>query len=89
MIELKGIEATGAGQGKAAPGSQYIISVDEQIVLKPGDEILLLVERPPDLKHEEYGIPLRITNNDEPEEDEFIVQYGDKLFVAQKIPEFI
>lgn len=89
MIELKGIEASRAEQDKADPTCQYIIFPDKQVDLKQGDEILLLVERPPDLRHEEYGIPLRITNNDEPEEDEFIVQYGDKLFVAQKIPEFI
>jgi hypothetical protein len=89
MIELKGIEASRAEQDKGDPTSQYIIFPDKQVELKQGDEILLLVERPPDLRHEEYGIALRITNNDEPEEDEFIVRYGEKLFVAQKIPEFI
>ena len=89
MIELKGVESNSAEQKTAAPGVQYIISADEQVELRPGDEFLLLVTRPPDLKHEEYGIPLRVTNNSEPDEDEFIIQYGDKLFVAQKVPEFI
>jgi hypothetical protein len=89
MVELKGIEADRAEQQRADPRVQYIISSDSQVELKPGDEILLLVARPPDLKHEEYGIPLRITSNSEPDEDEFVVQYGDKLFVAQKIPDFI
>ena len=89
MIELKGIEAGGADHETATPRSQYEIVVDEKVELKAGDEILLLVTRPADLKHEKYGIALRITNNSEPDEDEFLVKYGDKLFVAQKIPEFI
>lgn len=89
MIELKGIESDREEQQRAGPRVQYIISADEQVELRPGDEFLLLVTRPPDLKHEEYGIALRVTNNAEPDEDEFIVQYGDKLFVAQKMPEFI
>ncbi len=89
MIELKGIEADRAEGQKAAPGVKYIIFADSQVDLKPGDEFLLLVTKPPDLKHEEYGIPVRVTNNSEPDEDEFIVQYGEKLFVVQKIPEFI
>lgn len=89
MIELKGIEADGAQQQTTDPRVQYIITAGSQVTLNPGDEFLLLVTRPPDLKHEEYGIPLRITNNSEPDEDEFIIQYGDKLFIAQKIPEFI
>ena len=88
MIELNGVESDRAGDQKVDPRSQYYIPV-ENVELKPGDEILLLVTMPPDLKHEEYGIPLRITNNSEPDEDEFIIQYGDKLFVAQKMPEFI
>jgi hypothetical protein len=89
MIELKGIETSRADRQAADPRSQYYISVDEKVELKPGDEVLLFVAKPPDLKHEEYGIPLRITNNSEADEDEFVVQYGDKFFVAQKIPEFI
>ena len=89
MIELKGVESDREQQQRADPRVQYIISADEQVELRPGDEFLLLVTRPPDLKHEEYGIPLRVTNNSEPDEDEFIVQYGEKLFVAQKMPEFI
>jgi len=89
MIELKGIETSRRNQETADARSQYHIFVDGNVELKPGDEILLLVARPPDLKHEEYGIQLRITNNSEPDEDEFIVEYGEKLFVAQKIPEHI
>ncbi|HEX5731340.1 MAG TPA: hypothetical protein VF131_00790 [Blastocatellia bacterium] len=89
MIELKGVEAGRADQQAADQRNQYDIVVDENVELKPGVEILLLVTRPPDLKQEGYGIPLRITNNSEPDEDEFFVKYGDKLFVAQKIPEFI
>lgn len=89
MIELKGVEAKRGDQQKADARSQYDIAVDENVELKPGDEILLLVMKPSDRKHEEYGIALRITNNSDPDEDEFLVKYGEKLFVAQKIPEFI
>ena len=89
MIELKGIEANRADQPTADPRVQYYIYVDENVELKPGDEFLLLVTRPTDLKHQEYGIALRVTNDSEPDEDEFIIQYGDKIFVAQKIPDFI
>ena len=89
MIELKGVETSRADQLTDAPRIQYEIVVDENVELKPGDEILLLVTKPSGLKQEEYGIPLRITNSSEPDEDEFLLKYGDKLFVAQKIPEFI
>jgi hypothetical protein len=89
MIELKGVESDREERQEGGARVQYIISADEQAELKPGDEFLLLVTKPPDLKHEEYGIPLRVSNNREPDEGEFIVQYGDRLFVAQKIPEFI
>ncbi|HET8677773.1 MAG TPA: hypothetical protein VFO63_18375 [Blastocatellia bacterium] len=89
MIELKGTEVGRADHETADPRNQYEIVVEENVELKAGDEILLLVTRPSGLKHEGYGIPLRLTNNSEPDEDEFLVKYGDKLFVAQKIPEFI
>jgi hypothetical protein len=89
MIELRGVEANQSDRQSETAQTQYEIVVDESVELKPGAEILLLVTRPSGLKHEDYGIPLRITNNSEPDEDEFIVKYGDKLFVAQKIPEFI
>lgn len=88
MIELKGVESN-REQQQDGPRVQYIIPADGQVELRPGDEFLLLVTSTRDLKQEKYGIPLRVTENSEPDEDEFIVQYGDRLFVAQKIPEFI
>jgi hypothetical protein len=89
MIELRAIESSRADRQTADSQNQYEIVVDENVELKVGDEILLLVTRASGINHEGYGIPLRITNNSEPDEDEFFVKYGEKLFVAQKIPEFI
>lgn len=89
MIEVRGVESERAEEMGADSRSRYMILSDETIDLKAGDEIVLLVARPSQLKQEDYGIPLRLTGKAEPEEDEFIVQFKDKFFVAQKIPEFI
>jgi hypothetical protein len=89
MIELKGIEAERAEGLKPDPRSQFIILPDQKADLGPGDELLLMISKPPHLGQEDYGIPLRLTDRTEPDEDEVVVQYGDRVFVAQKLPEFI
>ena len=42
-----------------------------------------------DPSRERYGFAVRISDKAEPEEDEMLIQYGGRGFVAQKLPEFI
>jgi len=87
MIEVRGVESCNA-TGDVHPQCELVISKSENVEIKPGDEVLVLVSRPPE-EGPEYGVPLRILENREPEENEILVQYGDRVFVGQKIPEFI
>jgi hypothetical protein len=89
MTELRGVESVSAAGAGTDPRSQYFIFKKDGVDLKAGDELLLIINRSAALKQEEYGIPVRITEKSEPDESEFLVQYGDQLFVAQKLPEFI
>lgn len=87
MIEVRGIESRDA-TGHVHEACELVIPVDANLEIKPGDEVLVLVSRP-QAEGSEYGVPLRIMENREPEENEILVQYGDRVFVGQKIPEFI
>ena len=87
MIEVRGVESCNA-TGDVQPHCELFISKDENVEIKPGDEVLVLISRPAE-EGPEYGVPLRILENREPEENEILVQYGDRVFVGQKIPEFI
>jgi hypothetical protein len=89
MIKLKGAEPDSASGIIVNPRSQLFIFAEENRELKPGDEVLVLVRKRPDQLREDYGIPLRLTDSSEPGENEIVVQYGERLFVAQKMPEFI
>ena len=89
MIELRGIEADSPSDAEANPGNTLLIDEEEGLELKSGDEILVLIRNRPEQNREDYGVPLRITDATEAGENEFIVQYGDRIFVAQKMPEFI
>ena len=89
MIELSGIETESAPDAEANPRSQILIDKEDDLELKSGDEVLVLIRNRPEQNREDYGIALRITEATEASEDDVIVQYGDKLFVAQKMPEFI
>lgn len=89
MIQLKGAEPDSADAVQMNPRSQLFIFAEENRELKPGDEVLVLIRKRPEQEREDYGIPLRITDSEEPGENEIVVQYGDRLFVAQKMPEFI
>lgn len=89
MIKLKGAEPGGASGIALGPHVQLFIFAEENRELRPGDEVLVLIRKRPDQLREDYGIPLRLTDAAEPGENEIIVQYGDRLFVAQKMPEFI
>ncbi len=88
MTELKGIESSRAADMKADPRSEFFIFKNDELELKAGDDVLLLIGDP-SRRREEYGMPLRLTDKTEPDENEVVIQYGDRLFVAQKIPEFI
>lgn len=88
MTELKGIESSEAAEFNPLPGSEYYIFEKEGYEPKAGDEVILLIGDPA-RRREDYGIPLRITEKATPEENETTIQYGDKVLVAQKIPEFI
>jgi len=87
MIEVRGVETCNA-VGHVHESCELVIPVDNTIEIKPGDEVLVLISRPPE-EGPEYGMPLRILDKSEPEENEILVQYGDRVFVGQKIPEFI
>lgn len=88
MVELRGIESCDATGEDIDSECQFVISKDDNIDIKPGDEVLIMVSRP-EGQGQEYGVALRIVDNREPEENEILVQYGDRVFVGQKIPEFI
>ncbi len=87
--EFKGIEASTSQSVELDKRSQYYIFPVDTMDLEPGDEILVLVEQEPLLEKESYGIVFRITSKSTPDEDEFVLQYGDKVLVAQKMPDFI
>ena len=89
MIKLRGAEAESEDCVEMNPRSQFFIFAEENRELNPGDEVLVLIKKRPEQMREDYGIPLRLTDAEEPGENEIIVQYGDRLFVAQKMPEFI
>lgn len=88
MIEMNGAES-GATVADSNLPSRFVIEDDRETDLKPGDEVLILVKRSEERRHEDYGLAVRLTGKAEPEEDEIIVEYREKVFVAQKIPEFI
>jgi hypothetical protein len=87
MIEVRGTESRHAAV-EISPQCELVIHEDESLEIKAGDEVLVLISRPAD-EGPEYGIPLRILDKKEPEENEILVQYKDRVFVGQKIPEFI
>jgi hypothetical protein len=89
MIELKAVEAAQARDANPHPSAEYYVFRQEGVALKPGDEFLLIIGDPKDAGRERYGFAIRISGNAEPEEDEMLIQYGDKVFVAQKLPDFI
>lgn len=89
MIELRAVEAGQARDANPYPGVEYYVFQQDQVSLKPGDEFLLLIGDPKDPARERYGFAIRISDKAEPEEDEMLIQYGDKVFVAQKLPDFI
>jgi hypothetical protein len=88
MIEVRGAESL----------RNRLSIFDGQAELKPGDEVLILVTGSPDRKQEEYGLAVRLTDKPHPgagpedyqlEEGEVVVEYRDRVFIGQKIPEFI
>ena len=85
MIQLKAKESEGAIGLTANPRGHLLIQKQEGIELSPGDELLLQVEGEP----EDYDLAVILTDGIEPGEDEFLVQYGDRLFVAEKVPDHI
>jgi hypothetical protein len=89
MRELKAIDARRGGDQGVNPTAQFYIIKEDDVSMKAGDEFLLMVGDPKDPAKERYGFAVRISDKGEPEEDEMLVQYGEDLFVAQKLPEFI
>jgi len=88
MIQLRAKELEGGIGLTANPQGRLYIFTEEAVELRPGDEVLLRIERPgTDLG--DYDLAIILTGNAEPQEDEFLAQYGDKLFVAQKAPDHI
>jgi hypothetical protein len=88
MVEMRGIESCNATGDDIKSECELVISRDGDTELKPGDEVLILVSRP-EGQGPEYEVLLRIIDKRAPEENEIMVQYGDRVFVGQKIPEFI
>jgi hypothetical protein len=88
MVEVKGIESCNATGERLNSQCEYVINKADNVEIKPGDEVLVLVSRPPE-QGPEYGVPLRIMDKKEADENEILVQYGDRVLVGQKIPEFI
>lgn len=88
MIQLKAKEAEGAIGLTARPRGHLTIQQQEGLELNPGDELLLQVKGS-GTSAEEYDLAVILTDNSEPEEDEFLIQYGDKTFVAEKAPDHI
>jgi hypothetical protein len=89
MIELKAVESGQAREESVDPRTKYYLLREEGVSLKPGDEFLVMVGESKDPARERYGFAVRISERTEPEEDEMLIQYGDDVFVAQKLPEFI
>lgn len=89
MLELKAVESAQAREARVDPRAKYYLFPEDQVELKAGDEFLMMVGDSNDPSRERYGIAFRVSGNAEPEEDEMLIQYGEKVFVAQKLPEFI
>ena len=89
MIELRAIERCDATQENVDPRCQYYIQKNESVEIKPGDEVLLLISGPGEQSGHKYGVALRLTDKSEPDENEIVIQYGERIFVGQKLPEFI
>jgi hypothetical protein len=87
MREVRGVESRNAA-GDVNPQCEFVIHKDEDVEIKAGDEVLVLISRPAE-EGPEYGVALRILDKTEADENEILVQYGDIVFVGQKIPEFI
>jgi hypothetical protein len=87
MKEVRGVETCNAA-GDVNLQCELVIHKDENVEIKAGDEVLVLISRPAQ-QGPEYGVPLRILDKTEADENEILVQYGDTVFVGQKIPEFI
>ena len=85
MIQLKAKESEGTIGLTAHPRGYLSIQKQAGLELATGDELLLQVEAAED----EYDLAVILTASSNPEEDEFLVQYGDKLFVAEKAPDHI
>jgi hypothetical protein len=88
MVEVRGVESRDAKGGDINSGPAYVINKDEGAQIRPGDEVLILVGKPGQ-QGADYGVAVRIVDKINPEENEVLVQYGDRVFVGQKIPEFI
>lgn len=88
MLELRGVESCNATGDDINSQCELLISKDDNVELKPGDEVLVLVSRP-EQQGPGYGVPLRIVDKKEAGENEILILYGDRVFVGQKIPEFI
>jgi hypothetical protein len=85
MIQLKANESEGAVGLTARPRGHLSIQKQEGLELNPGDELLLQVQG----LGTDYDLAVILTYSQEPEEDEFLIQYGDRLFVAEKAPDHI
>ncbi|HVG17595.1 MAG TPA: hypothetical protein VNI02_00975 [Blastocatellia bacterium] len=88
MVEVRGVESCDATGDDINSECAYVVSKDADVEIRPGDEVLILVSRP-GRQGADYGVALRIVDKRKPEENEILVQYGDRVFVGQKIPEFI
>lgn len=89
MIELRGVETRSPDAGSPDQSARYRIISNEDVELKPGDEFILLVGEPDHPHRERYGLPLRITDRETPEEDDMLIEHRGRVLVAQKLPEFI
>jgi hypothetical protein len=88
MIQLKAMESEGAIGLTANPRGHLLIQKQEGLDLKQGDELLLQIQGS-EPNAAGYDLAVILTDSTVPKEDEFLVQYGDKLFVAEKAPDHI
>lgn len=88
MVEVRGIESCDATGDNINSECAYVIDKDDGTEIRPGDEVLILVGKPGQ-QGSDYGVAVRVVDKQNPEENEILVQYGDRVFVGQKIPEFI